>query len=80
MDAGTGMVRIPRTREVPLGKSREPGEQPIGVVWSLYGRPSDLVLVGRYARRLGITVTWRPMDTRRRHGSRDLQGVDQETD
>jgi hypothetical protein len=74
------MVRIPRTRDAPLGRPRDPGELPIGVVWSLYGRPSDLVLVDRYARRLGITVSWRRMVAGRRHGSQDLQGIDQETD
>lgn len=74
------MIRVPKTRDTPLYMARDPGEQPIGVVWSLYGRPSDLLLVDRYARRLGVSISWRPTALGRKQVSEDLKGVDQETD
>jgi hypothetical protein len=74
------MVRIAQTRDAPLYKARDPGEQPIGVVWSLYGRPSDLLLVDRYARRLGVTVSWRPTVSGRKQGSENLKVISQEVE
>ena len=74
------MVNVIQRRGMPLPADRDPGEQPIGAIWSLYGRPSDLLLVDRFARRLGITVSWRPNIADRRGGQRDSARVTNNTE
>jgi len=58
IDAGGGMVRPSRDRELPLTKNRGGMEAPISAVWHVVGRPSDLTLVQLYAKRLGVSISW----------------------
>lgn len=55
------MVKLPAEKGMPLPKRPNLlNDQLIAVLWSLYGRPSDLVLVQRYAEKLGVSVSWCP--------------------
>jgi hypothetical protein len=61
VDAGEGMVKLPREKELPLPKNRGAFEEPITALWSVFGKPSDLVLVQMYAQRLGVSIRWAQM-------------------
>jgi hypothetical protein len=53
-----GSIRPPTIRRVPLPRELTINDRPIAVMWSLYGRASDLVLVQQFAERIGVSVSW----------------------
>ncbi len=56
-----GLVGIGAGRKLPpIEAKMNHGEAPIVASWSLYGKPSDLVLVQKFAERLGVAVQWWP--------------------
>lgn len=50
-------IHLHREGRIPPLPRGGPDEKPIAVVWSLYGRPSELMMVREFAERLGVIVS-----------------------
>lgn len=56
----TEHIKIDREQTIPPFGDRRSSqvEEPIAVTWSLYGKPSDLIGVKKFAEGLGVSVQW----------------------
>lgn len=64
----TEHIKIDREQTIPPFGDRRSSqiEEPIAVTWSLYGKPSDLIGVKKFAEGLGISIQWINMTKRNR--------------